>query len=297
VLLPFVGLMGGVFADRFNVPVLGLAAQGLNVYRLSIELFQFAIWGLLMVAFAKLTPRQRWVALGVTLVVGWYGTRSQFWALDGNPTWTGKEINRVTTVPLLLIAALCLVAAVVVQTVPDLVRKRQDRAVQVAVGAGVLVLLLSAVAGNQFALRKVTPQFFPYPALNAWGAEVQKVVPPGEQLLVPPSAVQVRIAARRGVVVDCKLAPYGGEAWREYRSRMEALGGFIECGAPGWRRVSADQLAGYARRYGAGFVVVRSDMATDVTIAAALAAQGWTQVAGERPGAPYRVFKAPWETK
>jgi hypothetical protein len=297
IVLPFLGLMGGVFADRLDVPVLGLAAQGLNVYRLSIELFQFAIWGLLMVAFAKLTPRRRWIALAVTLVVAWYGTRSQFWALDGNPTWTGEQVNQVSSFPLLLIAGLCLVAAVVVQTVPDLVTERQHRAVQVAVGAGVLVMLLSAVAGNQFALHKPNPRFFPWPALTAWGEQVQRVVPPGEQLLVPPSAVQVRMATHRGVVVDCKLAPYGGDPWREYRSRMEALGGFIECGAPGWRKVSADQLAEFARRYGAGYVVVRSDQATDVTIATALAAQGWTQVAGERPGAPYRVFKAPWETK
>lgn len=296
VVLPFVGLAGGVMADRLNVPVLGLAAQGLNVYRLSIELYQFAIWGLLMVAFAKLTPRQRWIALAVTLVVGWYGTRSQFWALDGNPTWTGKPINDVSTVPLLLVAALFLVLAVVIRTVPGLVTKWQDRVVQAAVGAGVLVMLLSAVAGNQFALKKPTPQFFPYPALNSWGAQVRKVVPPGEQLLVPPSAVQVRMATQRGVVVDCKLAPYGGDAWREYRSRMEALGGFIECGAPGWRKVSADELAAFARKYGAGFVVVRSDQPRDVAIANELAAQKWTQVTGERPGAPYRVFKAPWET-
>jgi hypothetical protein len=294
ILLPFVGLTGGVFADRYNVPVLGLAAQGLNVYRLSIELFQFAIWGLLVVAFAKLTPRQRWIGLAVTLVLAWYAMKSQFWALDGNGSWFGPP-NRVTSFPLLLVAGLCLVAAVVVQTVPDLVKSRWK--VEAAVGAGVLVLLLSAVAGNQFALRTFDPRFFPYPGLTAWGEQVRDAVPPGEQLLVPPSATRLRMATRRGVVVDCKLAPYGGDAWHEYRRRMEALGGFTECGADGWRKVSGEQLADFARRYGADYIVVRSDQETDAAIATTLTGQGWAQVVGERPGAPYRVFKAPWETK
>jgi hypothetical protein len=167
--------------------------------------------------------------------------------------------------------------------------------VQAAVGAGVVCLLLSAVGGNQVRPTAFEPRFFPYPALAAWGKDVQRVVPPGSQLLVPPSAAQLRIATRRGVVVDCKLAPYGGDAWREYRSRMEALGGFTACNWAGFQFVTPDQLAALAGRYGAGYLVLRTDQPADVDAATALTAQGWTPVAGERPGAPYRVLKAPWE--
>jgi hypothetical protein len=296
IVLPFLGLMGGVFADRYNVPVLGLAAQGLNVYRLTIELFQFSIWGLLVVAFAKLTPRQRWIGLVVTLVLASYALKNQFWALDGNPTATTLPANGVQSIPLLLVAGLCLVAAVVVQTVPDL-RLDPKRFVPVAVGAGVLVLLVSGVAGNQFRPQPFDPKFFSKPGLVAWGKEVRQVVPPGEQLLVPPSDVWVRMAAERGVVADCKLAPYGGEAWREYRTRIEELITFPECWLAGWPKQTAQQLADSARRYGADYIVVRSDQVTDTTVQAALEAQGWTRVVGERPGAPYRVLKAPWETQ
>jgi hypothetical protein len=296
IVMPFLGLMGGVFADRFNVPVLGLMAQGLNVYRLVIELFQFSIWGLLVVAFAKLTPRQRWIGLVVTLVLAWYALKNQFWALDGNPTSTLTPANGVQSVPLVLIAALCLVAAVVVQTVPDL-KLNPKRFVPGAVGAGVLVLLFSAVAGNQLEPSPFKPKFFDKPGLVAWGVDVQEVVPPGEQLLVPPTDVWVRMAAQRGVVADCKLAPYGGEAWREYRKRIEELITFPECWRAGWPRQSPQQLSDAAKRYGADYIVVRSDQDTDKTVQAGLEAQGWIQIVGERTGAPYRVLKAPWETQ
>jgi len=286
-----------VFCDRLNVPVLGLAVQGLNVYRLAVELFQFAVWGVLVAALAKLSARQRWLALAVTLVLGWYALQSQYWGLDGDANWHSRPIDRVTSIPLHLLVGLCLVAAVVVRTVPDLAGRRSEGLAQVGVAAGVLGLLFAAVAGNQLRFDRFDPRFFPHPALAAWGEEVQRAVPPGKQLLVPPSAVLVRMATRRGVVVDCKLAPYGGEAWHEYRRRMEALGGFGECGAPGFRKVTGDQLASIARQYGSGYLVLRSDQPTDTTIAATLGGQGWTQVTGDRPGAPYRVFKAPWETQ
>jgi hypothetical protein len=300
VVLPVLGLTAGVLADRLNVPTLGLAAQGLNVYRLSIELFPFAVWGLLAATFAPLSVRWRWITMAATLFLGSYALRSGYWALPGEFNWW-RERNEVTSVPWLFVAGLFLLAAVVVQTVPGLVPERRwtrpQWLAQASVGAGILVLVLAGIAGNQFAVRKFDPRFFPYPALSAWGEEVRKVVPPGEQLLMPPSNTRVRIATQRGVVLDCKLAPYGGAAWHEYRSRMEAIGGFAECGSYGWRSVNAVQLADLARRYGADYIVVRSDEQTDVTIAADLTAQGWVQVAAERPGAPFRVFKAPWETQ
>jgi len=82
------------------------------------------------------------------------------------------------------------------------------------------------------------------------------------------------------------------------REVLAAQGGcFGECGAPGFRKVTGDQLASIARQYGSGYLVLRSDQPTDTTIAATLGGQGWTQVTGDRPGAPYRVFKAPWETQ
>lgn len=296
IVVPFIGLMGGVFADRYNVPVLGLMAQGLNVYRLVIELFQFAIWGLLVVAFAKVTPRQRWIGLAVTLLLAWYALKNQFWALDGNPTSTLAPANGVQSVPLVLVAGLCLVAAVVIRTVPDL-RLNPKRFVPAAVGAGVLVLLSSAVIGNQLEPAPFEPKFFDKPGLVAWGKDVQDAVPPGEQLLVPPTDVWVRMAAERGVVADCKLAPYGGEAWREYRRRIEDLITFPECWRAGWPRQAPQQLWEAAERYGADYIVVRSDQDTDKLIQAGLEANGWTQVVGERTGAPYRVLKAPWETQ
>jgi hypothetical protein len=292
--LPAVGLIAAVFTDRLDVPVLGLATQGLNVYRLAVLLFQFAVWGLLVVVLGRLTPRQRWAGLAITLVLGWYAVQSSYWALDGKPAPFGP-LNRVGSIPLMLIVGLCLVAAVAVQTVPGLVR-RGELATRAALGAGLAVLLFSAVAGNHLRLTTFNPRFFPHDGLVAWGERVQDAVPPGEQLLVPPGEIQVRMATRRAVVVDCKLAPYGGEAWYEYRRRIEALGGFPECGAWGWRTATADQLAAAAGRYGAGYLVVRSDWPNDIEIATTLTGRGWTQVIGEQPGAPFRVLRAPWES-
>jgi hypothetical protein len=144
----------------------------------------------------------------------------------------------------------------------------------------------------------IDPGFFPHRDFTTWGNAVQRAVPSGEQLLVPPSAVQVRMATRRAVVVDCKYGPYGGPAWQEYRARIEALGGFSLCFPAGPdnvpRELSADELVSVARRYGADYIVLRTDQAPGNSQATALRAQGWQVLVERLPGAPFELLRAPW---
>jgi hypothetical protein len=289
VALPIVGLIAGVAADRFDVPTLGLLVQGLNVYRLSVLLLQFAIWGALVAALARLTARQRWIALTVTLVLGWYAAQP-LWAFDGNTVWPYAPTNKVMSVPLLLLAAVALVVTTAVQSVPGLT-PRPEAAARLSTGAVVLMLLISAVAGNHLRLSRLDPSFFPYRGLTAWGEQVQDAVPPDEQLLVPPWGVRLRMATHRAVVVDCKLAPYGGEAWQEFRRRITDLGGFAACGPDGWRALPTDRLIAAAGRYGARYVVLSSEPSIDGTHADELVRQGWTLLVPAGPDAPYQLYR------
>jgi hypothetical protein len=217
----------------------------------------------------------------------------------------------------MLIGAFAVIAGCVVQTVPGVVprlpwltrvtglgraahggeERRREQAVGGAAVHLVLCLLASAVGSHAVRWISFEPQIFPYAGLTAWGEQVQRAVPPGEQVLIPPRELELRMAMKRGVVVDCKYAPYGGPAWQGYRERIEALGGFAQClGESKYtgplRKLSASDLAGVASRYGADYIVLRTDDAESRQLATDLATLGWTVVVPGQPAAPFEVLKS-----
>jgi hypothetical protein len=92
----------------------------------------------------------------------------------------------------------------------------------------------------------------------ALGAVIDRHVPPGEVIQAPPTMGVIRLTAGRSVLVDCKAVPYGGPAWADYRSRLEAIGGRGGCsngGAP-YLHVPAKDMVATAGRYGARYMVL-----------------------------------------
>ena len=283
VVLPTVALLGGLAADRWNVPFFGVLAQGLNIYRLDVLLMPLSIWGLLTpLLVTSLGTRARWALLAAVLFLGHSALGQQGWAVEkarGGP-WT-------------LIAAGALILAVAAMTVPGLVRRPH------AVTWSVLVLIaVSAVASgvysNALKARPVTPAFMAAEHdMRDWGVDAQKVIPPGSQVLIPPVTIDLRMALRRGVVVDCKNGPYGGPAWQDYKTRIEALGGFPQCLGKyqAFNDLPPSSVSATAQKYGANYMVV--DKGTKWRLAS-LVSLGWTVV--QRPAHGYEgyVLKAPW---
>jgi hypothetical protein len=307
--LPAVGLVIGLVADKLDVPELGELAQGVNVYRLMLIFLPFALWGILTPLFADLTPRARWVMLGLVLGLGQFALQLS-WAVDSSNTLRASLVD--------LVFGGALVLGCVALTVPEITR--HPRGVVRLAGVGLIVsLLASMVVGRTVTMFPFDPKVYPRGVEAEWGDQAQALIPPGHQILVPPEAWTMRMLTKRAVVVDCKYGPYGGDPWREFKARMDLLGGFGQClgttGAPTYEDLSGDTLAAVAGRFGADYIIVRSAFVqensnrresrvpprpetddpeqTPVSQARALLEHGWTVILGPNDEMPFYLLRGP----
>ncbi|GAA2038774.1 hypothetical protein GCM10009839_45540 [Catenulispora yoronensis] len=282
--LPALVLVAGVFAVRWRVPELGLLAQGINVFRLDAFLAAFAPWGLL-VPLLRSKGRHPRLLLAVTLVLGYLAV--------GPATWGSWLIAPHRGGLAMLIGAVALVVgarAVYSGTASQRLLWSCTLLVGAefvasAASAGLLTARSAGVASP--GLRTdVTSDF------DRWGRAVEQIVPVGAQLVSPPTDQRIRMATHRGIVVDCKYVPYGGEPWHEFRRRLDALGGIAQChGDPhGYADLNPDQLWQAARTYGASYAVLAMPK---VPVMRRLVAQGWVQVMGPENRIPYVVMRIP----
>lgn len=276
--LATLGYTGGFLADALRIPFLGELAQGVNVYRLAAVLLPFAVWGV----FVPLLVRWRGWPM-VVLVAIWGGG----WiALLATPSWPGGHLRR----EVLLTAALLLPLAWHLWRT----RRPAGDAPQYS-GSAVLIAGALAVASvasyGGLSVRPANFTFIGDANLRQWGAEVRDVVPVGEILLASPRSEWVKITTQRGVVADCKNVPYGGDAWEEWQARIDWLGGWEQCVAPGpllYDALPADELIRIADEYGTDFIVVNP--AQDETLAV-MGRLGWVEVVAPVNGIGAHVFR------
>ena len=262
VMLPAVGMLAAAAADRWNVPVLGVLVQGLNVYRLAVILLPLAVWGALVPLLADLPGRRRLIWLAITGLLGLVALADPAWGLVPSSAFAGGIW--MVGFGLLFVAA-------------ALLRWREGghRLWTGALAAMALCVLLSAFDAGAMRWRPFDARLMPDDDLRLWGAAAQQIVAPGGVLLIPPQADRLRLATRRAVVVDCKYGPYGGQPWQEFKERLTAVGGIEQClaGSDAYDRLTGADLAAAARRYGAGFVVVNSQSGDQIAGLEALGAQ------------------------
>lgn len=273
VLVPALGLTLGVLAGRYDVPVAGRLAQSTNIFRLAALLVPFAAWGL-YVGFARLTSWRRigWLLLAVPAGYGWLVARDGAPVLPDAP----REASVVLAVAVL---------AVLARGLPSSGVAGELRAVWVALaGAAAVALLVRAcLDAGTLADRPVRPTFVASASDRAMGVLIARHVPVGEEVLVPPTLGVVRLTSGRSIVVDCKAVPYGGAAWREYRERLDALGGRDSCHSGGrpFLEVTPAELTATALRYGARYLVLTG---RDTRVRP-IQALGWRVLQRPRPNA------------
>lgn len=241
VLAPAAGLTGGVLANLFEVPVIGRLAQTTNVFRLAVLVLPFAAWGL-FAGFVRLEGRGRlaWLPPAMIAGFGWLVVEDGTPALPDAPVWA---------VAVLAVAA----SAVLLRGLPA------GTAVSALVGCLALaVMVAGAMHLGVLRRRPFDPTFVASAEDRAMGELVARHVPVGEGLLVPPTFGAVRLTGGRWIVVDCKAVPYGGAAWREYRTRLAALGGRGACHSGGrpFLEVPAATLSDVALRYQARYLLL-----------------------------------------
>ncbi len=281
VILPAVGLTAGVMVDRYDVPGLGVLAQGLNIYRLDVMMLPLAVWGMVAIIFARVGVLARWALLGLTMMLGYVALGQGGWIL-GYPR--GGAVAFATLAVLILITLL--------MTVPEF-KEYKAPAWTTAVLAVALLTLLPAFTSGRMHFRKFDPTFYNDAALRSWGEQVERVVPPGEQLLVSPTSGRIRQVTKRAIVVDCKYGPYGGDPWKQYAARMEALGGFDQCirHTADFDRLAPAAVTAIAKRYGAGYLVVEDRQQWRLQ---AHLVEGWKVVLNPSGSVSSYVLKAPW---
>jgi hypothetical protein len=241
VVAPALGLAIGVLSNRFGVPVLGRLAASTNIFRLAVLLLPFAAWGLLA-GFARLSLPLRigWLPVAIPVGYGWLVPR-----------------DAVTVLPNAWHPGIAVVAAAAVGV---LIRLRRWWAwpAFLAAATSAALLIVAAFSAGVMKWRPISITFVPDAKARAMGRMIDAHVPPGEVILVQPSYGVIRLVAGRSVVVDCKAVPYGGQAWRDYKARLNAIGGRGDCvrGGHPWLEVTTPDLLAVAGRYGARYLIL-----------------------------------------
>lgn len=254
-----------VFADRYNVPVLGELFQATNAYRI----------GVLTVGLASIS-----FALHLSLISSL--SKKHFYAaviagvLFLNAPSDGGYLSNMKIGLLALGLFLILVKhAIDRKQIDDSQFSLPASRSLVIPFTGFIAASLSVLAltGPSFTLRLPVLSF--NSALGSFGNEIASVIPSGETITMDPKWDWVRLSAERAVVVDCKYVPYGGEALTEFRERLEPLGGFSNaCVKKGFEELKANELSEYAQEFNSDYLFLRQK---DVRLRS-LEQLGWIQV-------------------
>ena len=105
----------------------------------------------------------------------------------------------------------------------------------------------------------------------------------------PPTPALV---TQRAVVVDCKNIPYGGQAWREWKERIESFGGIEQCVTAQpivYNELSARQLIRLADAYDSDVIAVDPG----VEQASELAERGWIRIQDQVDGRGLAIYRRP----
>lgn len=271
-----VGLLGGMFADRLNIPILGELAQSVNVYRLGACLVPFALWGILLPLLRSV--RFTHAVSTVFFLIVWITIAR---VSLGVPHWQLHAHTATMVIFTILV--------LIIQFVP-IVRGRE----MLAQGLGflaILGLLIASFVGGFLVVRPLDPSFIPNADLRQWGHEAQALIPAAEQVIVPPRVGgAVRLATERGTLVDCKNIPYGGEALDQWRERLDALGGWSAQCLSKDESASARELEDAAERFDMDYIILDTGDPTSST-PAEMRRFGWTMILPPSPEMPLALLE------
>lgn len=269
----------GFAFDAFHIPVLGPLAQGVNVYRLGAVVIPFTVWGAFLPILRPDLNRTAIARFGLWAIGLWCFLQSP----NGFPPIVQKWAFAIV---IIAIAVYAIVAT-----------RRHEHSRPFAVGLaafllGAAFLFSSAVTGGLIA-RAPTWQFIKNQSLVQWGQEVREVVPVGATIVASPRAEWVKLSTQRAVVVDCKDIPYGGEPWDEWNRRIDDLGGFEQCVAPGpllFNDLSAGEMVEIADKYNSDYIAVDGSLEDTQDDLERL---GWDRIVEPVEGVGLVVFERP----
>lgn len=243
--LPALGLILGMLADHYQVPLVGALAQATNIYRLGALIFPFAIFGMLVGLF-----RASWTWRSLAIFLAGLFLTYLYLGQDG---W---QMARPTGLAFILV----LIAATAIVFVSQRRRGNLKKWVtRLGVALFLAAFLTNAVVGKNITPRPLSIEFINNADERAWGQAVEKLVPSGEQILAAPQWDYVRISTSRAVIADCKNVPYGGAAWEQWQERIKDLGGIDQCRPPftqTYGTFSGQEFNALAQKYSTNYLIL-----------------------------------------
>ena len=244
-----------VFADRYNVPVLGELFQATNAYRI----------GVLTVGLASIS-----FALHLSLISSLSKKNFSVAVVSGvlflNAPSDGGYLSNMKIGLLAVGLFLILVKHAIDRKQID------DSQFSLPVSQSVVIPFTGFIAASLSVLALAGPSFtFGLPVLSFnsaradLGNQIASVIPSGETIAMDPKRNWVRLSTERAVVVDCKYVPYGGPALLEYRKRLDPLGGFGNaCGLKGFSELKPIEVSEFAQKFDANYLLLTaSDVRLD----------------------------------
>lgn len=265
--------LGALVTDLVDIEPFESLGRQLFLYRFVMVVAPFAPVAIMLALTRALTSWRRWwdpviVLAGIAAFVHWH-------TMTYANLWRFRPVVGGVARAALLIAVAIAVGAVLWRVLwPRLVRGHGGRAgpaglrtagrlraVERLVPAGLAVASVVALLVFGGRATGLVPLRIDYPAGEgavALGRSIEEATAPGSIVAARPDIGWLRLLSRRAVVVDCKGVPYGGEPWREYNERLEALGvpEPLGCSNAGFAALTAQDVLGLRDRFGATHVLL-----------------------------------------
>lgn len=250
--IPLIGLTLGFIFDLFQVPLLGVLSQGVNVYRIGVLLFPFGVWGI----FAFLRKPINGFKESLLFIL-WASSVVLFMQQPGAWPTGGWVWNLVLSAALIIL---------VFYHSTVLSRTNSTSGTQYLLNLVIVSMIsffmVALIANNGFVVRPINLSWVPDQDRRNWGQQISDIVPPGEVLTGSPFWTDLRLITERAIVIDCKYAPYGGQAWLEWESRTNMLGG---CKDPeAYERIPAIDLIEIAEKYKSKYILQMNERFTQI---------------------------------
>jgi len=298
IVLPALGMILAVQADRHDVQPFGELAQSTNAYRLITLVIPFAAWFLVLLPllFGQLlanrvikgmrTIKERSILLGLGLVaagvlVGSIMQRLLLGeaavAVQAQPfMFRGIGTGRAVTLVVLLVVVIVVGGAGPHTKLP--IRHRTWLVGSVLVIAGIIGVWASSLPINnfRFGLDGNDPRVA---VAQAVGDELDTTA----VIAHPPTEFWVRLWTRQSVVADCKTIPHRGDEVIQFEDRLDAMGTFPPCllgDQRNWAELDLDAVVNLRDRFSATHALLPSwDPKAEQAAAAGwrelLALEGW----------------------
>lgn len=262
--IPLIGLTLGFIFDLLKVPILGELSQGINIYRIGVLIFPFGIWGFFnYLRFPPQKPRDYFLFLTWCIAIFLFMQQPGAWPTGG---WIW---NLLLSGSFILVIVYFSFASLRVKS--EVATKYLVNFVVISI---IPLFIAALIANNGLVIRPLNTNWIPDESRRNWGQEVSEIVPPGQVLTGSPFWTDLRLLTERAIVIDCKYAPYGGSAWREWEIRTNLLGGCKDNTA--YEEISPESLIKIADQYKSKYILQMS--ARFEEIKQSMESLGWKSV-------------------